>query len=76
MTAEIIKYPGITRHDLDAQTVLEEACKLKFQDVLIIGYDEEGDFIFQSSKADGGLCLWLLEYAKRKLLDAAEEMED
>lgn len=57
----------VTRLDIPADRVLEQAIG-KLETVVVIGYDENGDEYFASSKADGGYVLWLLERAKLKLL--------
>lgn len=40
-----------------------------FDGVILIGWDGDDDFRFASSYADGGTVLWLLEKAKKKLLE-------
>lgn len=53
----------------DADNVLEQALG-KFSQVLIIGYDKEGEFDARATLGlkDGGDVLWLLETLKFKLL--------
>jgi len=66
----IIELPVITRLNLPPERVLKNALKEGMEDVVVIGYDSEGEFYFASSKADGGDVMWLLELAKKHLLEA------
>ncbi len=72
--SEVIQFRGVTRHDLDPDTVLENT-KGQLKQFVIIGYDTDGDFFFSSTMADGGDAMWLLEVAKTKLLRIAGELE-
>lgn len=67
--APVTVLPVITRLDLDAERVLQQAAE-KLAEVVIVGYDHDGQFYFASNKADGGTVLWLLEKAKLQLLEA------
>lgn len=69
--AEIMRYSGITPKDWNPDQLLDEAMG-KLDECIIIGHDKDGDFYFDSSKADGGTIVWLLEKAKKKLLEAGE----
>lgn len=57
-----------TRHNIDPQTVLLGALNERMQDVVIVGYDRDGQEFFASSMADGADALWHLERAKHKLM--------
>jgi hypothetical protein len=70
--AKIIQYTGITRLDLPPDQILERA-KDQLTDVVIIGYDKDGNDFFASSLADGGTVLWLLEKCKKALLSVEDE---
>ena len=65
---EVVIMPGPTRLNIPAERVLEAAAKAEITDVVILGYDAEGNEYFASSLADGGTVLWLLERLKLKLL--------
>lgn len=64
---KIVQFPGVTVLDLPADTILD-ALKGVAKDIVIIGWDINGDEIFTSTSADGGEVLWHLERAKLKLL--------
>lgn len=53
----------------DADNVLEQAVGV-YDEVLIIGWDKEGNFNARATLGlkDGGDCLWLVETFKLKLL--------
>ena len=62
----------VTRLDVPADRVLEAAIG-QLKEVVITGFDKEGNEYFASSVADGGSTLWHLERAKYKLLRLADE---
>jgi len=67
--ADIIPLGNITKLDIPTDRVLEQ-CKGRCSDgVVVIGFDDDGDLYFASSIADGGSVIWLLEQAKKKLLE-------
>lgn len=66
MTAEIIKFRGLTKLDLDPNTVLEGAVD-QLEHVVVMGFDKDGEPYFASSMADGGDVLWLMETLKFRL---------
>lgn len=57
--------------DSDPDEVIKNSLG-RLDTVMIVGYDKDGEYFFASSSADGGICMWLLEQAKRSLFDAAE----
>lgn len=69
MTAELFSFNGITKLDLPADRVLEQAVG-KLQGVIVIGFDHEGEFYAASSYADGGNAIWLLEVCKKRILES------
>lgn len=75
MTADVVRFPGITRFDLDPDVVLKEAIG-KLEGVVITGFDKEGNSYFASSYSDGGNTLWLLEICKKALLEVGDDHND
>ena len=53
--------------------VLVDACMTDLRDVVIIGWTEDGQHYFNSTYASGPECLWLLEMAKKELLEQGLE---
>lgn len=64
----VIDLGVITTLDLNPDRVLE-AAKERLEYVVIVGFDKDGDFYFASSRSDGGDCIWVLEMAKKQLLE-------
>lgn len=73
--ADIVKFPGITRHDLDADSVLQDAMGY-LDTVVICGIAKDGNEYFASSAADGADALWHLERAKHALMKITDELEN
>ncbi len=69
--AEILDFTGITKSDLEPDAVLE-AAKGKVLDVIVLGYDENGEEYFASAKADVAAILWLLKRYEKHLLELPE----
>jgi hypothetical protein len=72
MTGKLLHFNGVTRLNLDPESVLE-AAQGRLKGVVVIGYDQDGEEYFASSYADGGEVLWLLERSKLRLLTVSEE---
>lgn len=69
MSDKVIPLGNITRLDLPVDQILEEAKGQIDGGIVLLGWDKDGDLYFASSIADGGEVLWLIEQAKRVLLD-------
>jgi hypothetical protein len=67
--AQVVRFRGITRLDLDAAEVLRGALEANLKTVVVVGYDAEGEEYFASSMADGADALWLMERLKNQLLN-------
>lgn len=72
--ADITKFTGISRLDLDPDQVLQAAIG-EMDEVIICGFDKDGNQYFASSVADGGQALWHLERAKWALMKKVDELE-
>lgn len=70
---KLVYFNGVTRLDIPASRILENAPR-NMKTAVVIGYDENGEFYFASSAADGGNVLWLLETAKKKLLEIGDTL--
>lgn len=67
--SKVIQFTGVTKLDLDPDTVLENN-KGCLEGVVIMGWDKDGNEVFASSYADVGMVLWLAERMKKRLLEA------
>lgn len=74
--ADVVDLPVITSLDLEPDQVLQKAIEANLTDVVICGYDANGDEYFASSLADGAEVLWILQRSSKSLLEMADEMTD
>jgi len=70
--SNIVIFNGITSLDYEPEQILNAAIEKGLSQAVVIGYDEDGEFYFSSSLADGGDVIWLLEMAKKKLLEIVD----
>jgi len=75
MTAKILPFTGGTTEDIDADTVLENN-KGEYECVVVIGYTKMGAERLVSSTGDSALMVWLLERAKKTILEHADLDDD
>lgn len=73
--AEVVDFPGVSKLDIPPEKILAAANEETFDEVVVIGFTEDGDFYFASSRANGGDVLWVLERAKHKLMCITDELE-
>jgi len=69
MSDNVIPLGNITRLNLPPDRVLDAAKGSCSGGVVVLGWDDDGSFYFASSIADGGDVVWLMEMAKKKLLE-------
>lgn len=69
MTATVVEFDGITTLDVPPARILSKAADAELQSCVVIGYREDGSFYFASSVSDGAEVVWLMEVAKKKLLE-------
>lgn len=70
--AQIIPFRGITKLDLDPDTVLDNL-KGQLEGFVIAGYDKEGREFLGATYGDAKVALWLLERCKARVLDSTED---
>ena len=75
MTGKILPFTGDTTEDIDADTVLENNIG-EFECVVMIGYTKFGSERLVSSTGDSALMVWLLERAKKLILEQADLDEE
>ena len=71
---KLIPLGNITRLNLPVNTILK-AAEDQLESVVLLGYNKEGEEYFASTIADGGEVIWLLERAKKKLLEITETID-
>lgn len=73
MTADIIGFPGDTTLDIDPDQVLRAAVGRYPKGVLLLGWNADGELCYASSIADVREMNWMLDLAKRDILEAYGE---
>lgn len=68
MSDNVVPFNGITYGDMDPKVVLQAAIDRNLDNVVVLGYLENGDMYFAGSTSDGPLVLWLLENFKAELM--------
>lgn len=63
----------ITDEAVPVAKVLAGAVRAELSEVVVLGYTKDGEFYFSASEANGPDVLWLLEYAKKRLLEIVDE---
>lgn len=71
----VVLLPCITRLDLPAERVLEQAIKADLKQAVIVGEHADGREYFASTTAGGPEVLWMLERAKLKLLGVVDRSD-
>jgi len=75
MTGKILPFTGETTEDINADTVLENNVG-EYECVIIVGYTRMGAERLVSSTGDSALMVWLLERAKKTILEHADLDDD
>jgi hypothetical protein len=61
-----------TRVDLPVERVLTFAQDAKLANAVVIGWDADGEFYLASTYAAGPEVLWLLELARKRLMEGSD----
>ena len=64
----VVFFPGASDQRFTPDLLLRGALKADLEDVVILGWDEDGDLFFSGSLTSKGDILWLLENARMALL--------
>jgi L-ascorbate metabolism protein UlaG (beta-lactamase superfamily) len=70
MKTQISYLPATTT--MTPEQALDSAKRLEYKDVLIIGYDDDGELLIRSSRMSRSDALWLLESAKLRTMKVIE----
>lgn len=69
---DVVVLDMVTTLDIPPERIIQGAKEAKVKNVMVLGYDENDGFYFASSFSDGGDALWLMEKAKKLLLEIGE----
>ena len=75
MTAEIKPFTGTTSLDIPADRILQGAIDRGMSEVVVCGFDADGQSYFAASIADAGTVLYHLDRARWNLMKMVDEME-
>ena len=70
---EVVNLEVVTTLDLPAEKVLVAAIAHDLKEAVVIGTREDGSLYFAGTSSDGPQVLWLLERARRKLMDIVDD---
>ncbi len=73
MTDNVTEFPGISRLSTPVPKILASAAGAKLQDVVVVGWRENGEMYFASSQSNGAEVLWLLRQAEHELIEEHRE---
>jgi hypothetical protein len=65
-------FPGETPNNFEPKVILGGAMRNNLESCLVLGWDAEGAIFISSSMSSYADCLWLIEQAKRTILEAEE----
>lgn len=75
MTANIIAFPGIATKDDYTEKILRAALDADLEKAIVVGREQNGNFWFSGNFSDAYEIIFLLEMAKKELLDLFDEEE-
>ena len=73
---DVIELRMATKIDLPPERIIERAAEAGLTEVVVVGFNGEGDLFFAASKADAGDVLYQLEMAKYRLLKLCDELPE
>ena len=68
----VIEFTDPTRIDIAPERILKRLSNLKIDQIVAVGFLQDGSEFFASSTADGGATLWHLHRAQYKLMVEAD----
>ncbi len=71
--SDVVDFPGETRLTTPVPKILAAAAGARLQDVVVVGWRENGEMYFASSQSNGAEVLWLLRQAEHELIAAHRE---
>lgn len=72
---KIIEFPGQTTNDIPVEKVLDHA-KENLVDVVLVGYDENGNLFCASNVSSVHKIYWMIERLKITFLNSVLDKED
>ncbi len=72
----VVELGCVTKLDITPEKVLTAALNTGLENAIVIGETRDGTVYFSMSTADGPLINWLLDVAKRSIMDEAMVPEE
>lgn len=69
---KVVPFNGITKLDMPPEHILNAALAAGLTEVIVCGFDADGDLYTASSVASGPDALWLAELFKKRLLEIGD----
>jgi hypothetical protein len=69
----VVELDVLTTLDIDPERILNRALAEEPESILVVGWSKDGSLYFDRSMASLPEALWLMEMAKKILLDASFE---
>jgi hypothetical protein len=73
MSDNVSEFHGVTRLKTHVNKILAAAAGEKLEDIVIVGWRQDGEMYFASSQSNGAEVLWLLRQAEHELIGAHRE---
>ena len=68
----VIPLGNVTTLDMPPDRILQQAIG-EMSDVMVVGWDHDGELYVRTNFSDGGAVLWLLEKVRQELLKCTED---
>jgi len=72
MNDNVVELECVTTLPIPVERVIRKAGEANLSSVVVIGWEPDGGFYFASNDPSGPECLWLLELAKKRLLELGD----
>ena len=69
MDDNVVRFTGNTKLDIPVERIFEGALQANLEEVVIIGFDAEGEFKIFSSSGDARRIVFALEYGKNETFE-------
>ena len=69
----VTEFTGETRLKTPVPKILAAAAGKRLEDVVVVGWTQDGEMYFASSQSNGAEVLWLLRQAEHELIAAVRE---
>ena len=72
MSGNVVEFDGPTRLDMPADKVLDGAKGKDLENLLVIGWTQDGELYLAASSSDAAMALWTIKHAELSVMGAFE----